>query len=70
MAKIIVKDSEHGDSFESALKRFKKAVIEERIIQDYRKKDFYVSKGEKRRAKHKESIRKAKKLAKMENNYC
>ena len=70
MAKVIVGDLEHGDNFESALKRFKKKVIEEHIIQDYRKKDFYVSKGEKARAKRKEAIRRAKKYEKMENNYC
>lgn len=70
MAKIIVKDTEHGDNFEVALKKFKKAVIEEHIIQDYRKKDFYISKGEKARQKRKEAIRKAKKFNKIENNYC
>ena len=65
MAKVIVNDNEHGEMFESALKRFKKAVINERIIQDYRKKDFYVSKGEKAREKRKIAERKAKRYAEI-----
>lgn len=55
MATVRVKDY---DSVESALKAFKRKVINEGIIQDYRKHEFYVSKGQKKRAKRQASERK------------
>ena len=37
-----------GESFDSLLKRFRKAVTRERILSDARKKRFFVSKSAKR----------------------
>ena len=48
MAKVYVKDY---DSVDAALRAFKKKVMNEGIIQEYRKREFYVSKSQKKRAK-------------------
>jgi small subunit ribosomal protein S21 len=49
-----------GESQESLLKRFRKEVIRARILSDYRKKRWFVSKSELRRKQKKKSIRRAR----------
>ena len=46
-----------GEDFEHMLKRFKKAYQESGILAETRKKEFYVSKSEKRRLKHEEALK-------------
>ena len=40
-----------GESLESALKRFKRKVLQEEIIKDIKKHAFYLKPGEKKRVK-------------------
>jgi small subunit ribosomal protein S21 len=49
-----------GESQESLLKRFRKEVIRARILSDYRRKRWFVSKSELRRKQKKKSIRRAR----------
>lgn len=49
--------SQHAQ-FESALKQFKKEVLKEGILKDYRDRMYYVSKSEKEKAKKKSGRRK------------
>lgn len=51
------KEAEHAQ-FEEALKRFKKEVLKENIVKDYRDRMYYVSKSEKEKAKKKAGRRK------------
>lgn len=44
--------------FEDALKRFKKEVLKENIVKNYRDRMYYVSKSEKEKAKKKAGRRK------------
>jgi len=48
LAEVILND---GESFESALRRFKRKVQQEDIIKDVRKHSFYLKPGEKKRIK-------------------
>ncbi|MCD6291724.1 MAG: 30S ribosomal protein S21 [Anaerolineae bacterium] len=52
-----------GESPESLLKRFRKAVTEERILSTVRKKRWFTPKSELRRLKRKKAIRKARRAA-------
>jgi small subunit ribosomal protein S21 len=49
-----------GESLESLLKRFRKEVTKGRILSEYRKRRWYMSKSEKRRKQRKKAIRKAR----------
>ncbi len=49
-----------GESQESLLKRFRKEVVKNRVLSTYRKKRWYVSKGEQRRLEKQRAIRKAR----------
>ena len=42
---------QEGESIENALRRFKRKVQQEDIIQDIKKHSFYLKPGDKRRAK-------------------
>lgn len=64
MASVVVKD---GESLDSALRRFKKKVISEGIMQQLRDREYYVSKSQKRRAAKKAAKRKQQ-IANMKNN--
>ena len=55
MAKVVRRDEE---SLESLLKRWKRAVNDEMILADMKKREAYVSKSEIKREKKKEAIRK------------
>ena len=48
MAEIHVND---GESLESALKRFKRKVLQEDIIKDIKRHAFYLTPGQKKRVK-------------------
>ena len=48
MAEVHVHD---GESLESALKRFKRKVLQEDIIKDTKRHSFYLKPGEKKRVK-------------------
>lgn len=72
MAKVVAKKwkSEDGrvskEGVESLLKRFKKKVANEGILQDMKSHEFYVSEGQKRRAARDAAIRRNKRnLAKQ-----
>lgn len=54
MAKIIVNE---GETIDSAIRRWKKRVLMDGDMLVLREKEYYVSKGEKRRQKRKEGIR-------------
>ncbi len=51
-------DQAQHSQFESALKQFKKEVLKEGILKDYRDRMYYVSKSEKEKAKKKSGRRK------------
>ena len=58
-----------GESQESLLKRFRKEIIKTRILSTYRKKRWFVSKGEQRRIAKQRAIRKARrKMMRRRNN--
>lgn len=63
MAGIIVRD---GESFEQALKRFKRLVEKTKILSEVKKREFYEKPGVKRRKKiqaaRKKILKKLKKL--------
>lgn len=58
-----------GESQESLLKRFRKEIIKTRILSTYRKKRWFVSKGEQRRIAKQRAIRKARRKMMRRNNY-
>lgn len=59
-----------GESQESLLKRFRKEIIKTRVLSTYRKKRWFVSKGEQRRIAKQRAIRKARrKMMRRNNNY-
>lgn len=49
-----------GESQESLLKRFRKEIIKTRVLSTYRKKRWFVSKGEQRRIAKQRAIRKSR----------
>jgi small subunit ribosomal protein S21 len=51
-------------SFEAALKTLKRRMVQEGMIRDMRRKEYYESKGQIRRKKQKEGIRRTQKAAK------
>ena len=58
MAEIHVND---GESLESALKRFKRKVMNEEIIKDIKKHAFYLKPGQRKRVKSAEARKRARK---------
>ena len=54
MAKITIKQ---GESLDVALKRFKKKVQQEGIMQEMRKREYYLKPGIRRRLKHEEALK-------------
>jgi ribosomal protein S21 len=63
MAKVIQYVDEmtgERESIDSMLRRFKKQVIKDEILDDLRKHEYYISKSAIRRAKKLEAIRKNK----------
>ena len=58
LAEIQVND---GESLESALKRFKRKVMNEEIIKDIKKHAFYLKPGQRKRVKSAEARKRARK---------
>ena len=59
-----------GESKDSLLKRFRKEIIKSRVLSTYRKKRWFVSKGEQRRIAKQRAIRKARrKMMRRHTNY-
>ena len=60
-----------GESQDSLLKRFRKEIIKTRVLSTYRKKRWFVSKGEQRRIAKQRAIRKARRkmMRRSNNNY-
>ena len=58
MAEIHLND---GGSLESALKRFKRKVLQEDIIKDVKRHAFYLKPGQKKRVKAAEARKRARK---------
>ncbi len=58
MAEIHLHD---GESLESALKRFKRKVLQEEIIKDIKRHAFYLKPGQKKRVKSAEARKRARK---------
>jgi small subunit ribosomal protein S21 len=58
LAEIQVND---GESLESALRRFKRKVMNEEIIKDIKKHAFYLKPGQKRRVKSAEARKRERK---------
>lgn len=59
---------EVGRDFDKALKIFKKKVDRERVLKDYKKKDHFLSKSQKKRLKRAEAIQLRRKLERMANS--
>jgi small subunit ribosomal protein S21 len=53
-----------GESLESALKRFKRKVLQEDIIKDIKRHAFYLKPGQKKRVKAAEARKRARKSKK------
>ena len=58
MAEIHLND---GESLESALKRFKRKVLQEEIIKDTKRHAFYLKPGQRKRVKSAEARKRARK---------
>jgi small subunit ribosomal protein S21 len=58
MAQVQIHD---GESIESALRRFKRKVLQEEIIKEVKKHSFYVKPGEKKRLKQASARKRARK---------
>jgi small subunit ribosomal protein S21 len=58
-----------GESQESLLKRFRKEIIKARVLSTYRKKRWFVSKGEQRRIAKQRAIRKARRKMVKRTNF-
>ena len=57
MAVIVRKD----ESFDSAMRRFKKEMLKSGIIQELHKREYYLAPSAKRKAKHEAALKRAKK---------
>ena len=55
-----------GESIESALRRFKRKVMQEDIIKDVKKHSFYLKPGEKRRIKQALARKRSRKKVRRE----
>jgi small subunit ribosomal protein S21 len=62
-------DLRAGESQESLLKRFRKEIIKARVLSTYRKKRWFVSKGEQRRIAKQRAIRKARRKMIKRNTF-
>jgi len=58
MAQVVAREKE---SFESLLRRFKRKVIDERIVSTYRERTYFLKPSEKRRLYEKEIRKKVRK---------
>lgn len=58
MTQVVLRE---GESFDSLLKRFRKAVVRGRILSDVRKRRYYVSKSEQRHKALRKAINRERK---------
>ncbi len=63
MAQVILKE---GESFESALRRFKRKVQQEAVIKDIKKHSVYLKPGERKRLKIAQAHKRMRKRIKRE----
>lgn len=61
MSELVTVIIQDGESLESALRRFKRKVLQENIIREAKKHTFYLKPGEKRRQKRSSALRRARK---------
>jgi len=59
MAKVVRKENE---DIEALLKRFKKAVMNEGVLDEYRKREYYIAPSLKRRLKSEAAQKRERKL--------
>lgn len=57
------------ETLDSMLRRFKKEVVKSEILKDLRKKEYYISPGEKRRLKSAEAQKLERRKQANKNNY-
>lgn len=63
MARVVVyidNNTQEKESIESAIKRFKKVAFKDEIVLECKKRQYFMSKREKRKFKHDMAIRRAK----------
>ncbi|MEO8050748.1 MAG: 30S ribosomal protein S21 [Acidobacteriota bacterium] len=65
MAEVHLQD---GESLESALKRFKRKVMNEEIIKDIKRHAFYLKPGQKKRVKAVEARKRARKKGRRDSD--
>ena len=53
-----------NETTEQLIKRFKKAVANDRILEEYRKREYYVAPALKKKIKHEAALKKQKKYQK------
>lgn len=56
-----------GESFESLLKRFRKAVTRERILSEVRRRRYFVSDSQKRRVAQRKAARQERRRQRKQN---
>ena len=64
---IIVK-LKHGEPFEKAMRRFRRKVETEGVMWELKKRQFYLTKSEKKREKRKLSAKRRRKLEQKKKN--
>lgn len=72
MAKVVLsidKNTGEREALDAALRRFKKQVFNENIIQECKKREYYMSKSLKRREKSKEAQKRLRKSMKKRKQY-
>ena len=58
----------HNNDLGKALRKFKKKISDDSLLQELRKREFYESKGTKRRKEKEAAIRRYKRLRAKESN--
>ena len=66
MAQVIVKP---GDDIEKAIRRFRKKVQKDGIMQELRSRQYYEKPGDKKRREKKQSINRVRKEARNRGEY-
>lgn len=61
MATVYRKENE---TTEQLIKRFKKAVVNDRILEEYKKREYYIAPSLKKKIKHAAALKKQKKYQK------
>jgi small subunit ribosomal protein S21 len=64
LASVTLRD---GESQEALLKRFRKSVMQDRILSEVRRKRWYISPSEKRRIQKQRAIRRARRRQRQQD---